>query len=72
MRDIEKVYLTNKKCSEFTKYVAHVIRTELDNDLKNCNYFTCSNEGSRDGSITEQEVIYILYLKDKCTNSHIS
>ena len=65
MRDTEKAYLTDKKCAEFTKYIAHVIRTELDNDLKNCNYFTCLNEGSTDSSITEQEVIYALYLKDR-------
>ena len=64
MRDIGKAYLTDKKCAEFTKYIAHVIRTELDNDLKNCNYFTCLNNGSTVSSITEQEVIYVLYLKD--------
>ena len=66
MRDIGKAYLTDKKCAEFTKYIAQVIRTELelDNDLKNCNYFTCLNNGSTDSSITKQEVIYVLYLKD--------
>ena len=67
MRDIGKAYLTHKKCAEFTKYIAQVIRTELDNDLKNCNcnYFTCLNNGSTDSSITEQEVIYVLHLKDR-------
>ena len=64
VRDIGKAYLTDKKCAEFTKYIAHVIRTESDNDLKNCNYFTCLNNGSTVSSITEQEVIYVLYLKD--------
>ena len=61
MRDIGKAYFTDKKCAEFTKYIAHVIRTELDNDLKNCNCVTCLNEGSTDSSITEQEVIYVSY-----------
>ena len=65
VRDIGKAYLTDKKCAEFTKYVAHVIRTELDTDLKNCNYFTCLNDGSTDSSITEQEIIDVLYLKDE-------
>ena len=60
MRDIGKA----QKCAKFTEYIAHVIRTELDNDLKNCNYFTCLNDGSTDSSITEQEVIYVLNLKD--------
>ena len=35
VRDIGKGYLTDKKRVTFTKYIAHVIRTELDNDLKN-------------------------------------
>ena len=52
VKDIGKAYLTDKKCAEFTKYRAHVIRTKLDNDLKNCNYFTCLNDGSTDSSIT--------------------
>ena len=26
VRDIGKVYLTDKKCPEFTKYIAHVVR----------------------------------------------
>ena len=64
VRGIGKAYLADKKCAEFTKYIANVIRTELDNDLKNCNYFTCLNDGSTDSSITEQEVIYVLYSKD--------
>ena len=64
MRDIGKAYLTtDKKCAECTKYIAHVVRTELDNDLKNCNYFTCLNDVSTDSSITEEEVIYVLYVK---------
>ena len=64
MRDIGQAYLTDKKCTEFTKYIAHVIRTKLENDLKNCNYFTCLNDRSTDSRITEQKVIYVLYLKD--------
>ena len=34
------------------------------NDLKNCNYFICLNDRSTVSSITEQEVIFVLYLKD--------
>ena len=37
-RDVGKAYLTDKKCAEFTKYIAHTVRTELDNELKNCNF----------------------------------
>ena len=72
VRDIGKAYLTDKKCAEFTKNIAHVIRTELDNDLQNCNYIMCLNDESIGSSITEQEVTYVLYLKDRGTNSHIS
>ena len=65
MRDIGKAYLTtDKKCAKCTKYIAHVVRTELDNDLKNCNCFTCLNDVSTDSSITEEEVIYVFYVKD--------
>ena len=64
VRDIGKAYLTGKKCAEFTKNIAHVIRTELDNDLQNCNYIMRLNDESTGSSITEQEVIYVLYLKD--------
>ena len=71
VRDIGKAYLTYKKCAEFTKYIAHVIRIELDNDLENCNYFTDLNEGSTDSSITEQEVINVLYLKQGVPNVDI-
>ena len=72
VRDIGKAYLTDKKCAEFTKNIAHVIRTELDNDLQNCNYIMCLNDESTGSSITEQEVTYVLYLKDRGTNSQIS
>ena len=64
VRDIEKAYLTDKKYAEFTKNIAHVIRTELDNDLQNCNYIMPLNDESTGSSITEQEVIHVLYLKD--------
>ena len=30
VRDIGKVYLTDKKCSEFTQHIANVIREELE------------------------------------------
>ena len=30
VRDIGKVYLTDKKCSEFTQLIANVIREELE------------------------------------------
>ena len=64
VRDIGKAYLTDRKCAEFTKQIAHVIRTELENGMKNCNYFTCLNDGSTDSNITKQDVIYVIYLKD--------
>ena len=44
MKNIEKAYLTDKKCGEFTKYKAHVIREELENDFKNFNFFTGLND----------------------------
>ena len=44
MRNIEKAYLSDKKCVEFSKHKAHVIREELENGLKNFNYFTGLND----------------------------
>ena len=46
--------------AEFTKYNAHVIREELENDLRNC---ACLNDRRTGSSFTEQEVIYISHLK---------
>ena len=48
VRDIGKTYLTDKKYAEFSRYIAHVIRTKLENDLKSCNHFTCLNDRSTD------------------------
>lgn len=35
--DTGKAYSSSTKCAEFSKYIAHVVREELENDLKNCN-----------------------------------
>ena len=69
--DTGKADLNDKKCAEFTKYIVHVTRTELD-DLINCNYFICLNDGSTDSSITKLEVIYVLHLKDRACSLVVS
>ena len=64
IKDIGKGYLTNKSCTEFTDFIAKVQLDTLKQDLAKVNYYTCLSDGSTDSSITEQEVIYVLYLLD--------
>ena len=40
------------------------IKLKLADSLASCNYYSCLNDGSTDSSVTEEEVIFILFSKE--------
>ena len=63
IQNIGEAYLTDLKCAEFTEHISKSIKLKLADDLVSCNYYSYLNDGSRDSSETEEEVIFILLLK---------
>ena len=56
--------LTDCKYVEFTKYISKSNRLKLADDLASCNYYSCLNDGNTNSSVTEEEVIFVLFLKE--------
>ena len=36
----------------------------MADDLTSCNYYSCLNDGSTDSGATDQEVVFVLLLKE--------
>jgi hypothetical protein len=57
-------YGTDRAAAIFTDYIGTVIKNKLTECLKNCRFYCVLCDGSTDSAVSEQELIYILYLKD--------
>lgn len=58
------MYITEPKCSEFTSCIGQAFENELVTALTKSPYFSILTDGSTDASVTEKELIYILYLTE--------
>ena len=56
--------MTDQKCAWFTEYISKSIKSKLADDLTSCNYYSCLNDGSLDSGATDQEVVFVLLLKE--------
>ena len=61
---IGNTYATEHKCKEFTCLIGESMREELLDSLNRSKYMYFSGlmDGSTDASITEQELIYVMYM----------
>ncbi|XP_065679334.1 zinc finger protein 862-like [Hydra vulgaris] len=57
-------YGTDRAAAIFTDYIGTVIKNKLTECLKNCRFYCVLCDGSTYSAVSEQELIYILYLKD--------
>lgn len=59
-----KSYITDRAAADFTDHIAEVSKDELIETIKDANYFSLLTDGSTDSASIEEEVIYLLFLKD--------
>ena len=63
------MYRNERASANFTDTIGTSIRQKLLEDIEKCNYFTLLMDGSIDSIVTEQELIYVLFLDNKGTQS---
>ena len=60
--DVGDVYTTRKQCGEFIDVHGEYIASELKEYLTKAKFYSVLTDGSTDSSITEKEVVYVLYF----------
>ena len=55
-------YLTLDAAAYFADYIGKVMREDLQELICKANYFSVLSDGSTDSSVSEQELIYILFI----------
>ena len=62
--DFGTSYLTDRAAALFAESIAEVEQKKLIDNLKKVRYYSVLNDGSTDSSVTEQELVYALFLVD--------
>lgn len=62
--NIGESYTTDRAAAQFVNAIGTVTRESLKADLEKVHYYSVLNDGSTDISVTEQELVYVLFLKD--------
>nr|XP_033965204.1 zinc finger protein 862-like isoform X2 [Pseudochaenichthys georgianus] len=57
-------YRNDKGCKAFVQAIAEVEKDRVSEDLKASRFFALMGDGSTDISVTEQENVYVRYVKD--------
>jgi hypothetical protein len=60
--DVGDVYATRQQCGMFIDVNGDYIASQLQADLAKVKFYSVLSDGSTDNSITEKEVIYVLYF----------
>jgi hypothetical protein len=60
--DLGNVYTNRKQCAEFVDINAEFIAQQLNEDLTKAKFYSILTDGSTDKSVTEKEVVYVLYF----------
>ncbi|CAB3979843.1 zinc finger 862-like [Paramuricea clavata] len=60
--DLGDVYNNRKQCGEFIDVNAQFIAHQLNEDLTKAKFYSVLTDGSTDNSVTEKEVVYVLYF----------
>ena len=59
---IKPCYRNDRAAAGFVDSIARVTKDSLKYDLGNANYFCVLSDGSTDSSVTEEELVYVLFL----------
>ena len=62
MPGIKKCYRNDRAAANFTDSIAKVTEDSFAKDLAKARYFCILSDGSMDSSITEEELVYVLFL----------
>jgi hypothetical protein len=63
--DIGDAYINRIECTEFIDYHGEYLANKLANDLKEAKFYSVLTDGSTDRSVTEKELVYVLYFDPK-------
>ena len=69
---IKPKYEPSNQAALFTDYIGGEMKKSLAESVANAKYFACLSDGSTDSSVTEQEVVYVLFLDNHVSMSNTS
>lgn len=61
---VGKAYITDRACALFTDYIGAVTKESVAKDIVNARYYSVLSDGSTDSAVIEEELVYVLYLKE--------
>ena len=56
--------MTDRACGIFTDFIGNVLKDSFKRDIANARYYCILNDGISDSSVTEQELVYVLFLSE--------
>ena len=68
--DVGNTYNTEHKCKEFTSLIGETMRSEVLGSLMQAKYISILMDGSTDCSVTEKELIYVMYVNSGKPECH--
>ncbi|CAB3995601.1 zinc finger 862-like [Paramuricea clavata] len=69
--DIGNAYVNRIECADFIDYHGEYLSKTLTNDLKEAKFYSVLTDGTTDCSVTEKELVYVLYFNPKQTGENI-
>ena len=60
--DVQKGYRTDRAAAIFIDFIAELMKLSLKESLMKAKYYSILQDGSTDTSVSEQELIYVLFL----------
>ena len=63
--DIGEVYENRIECDNFIDYPGEYLSKTLENDLSEVHFYSVLTDGTTDCSVTEKELLYVLYFDPK-------
>ncbi|XP_041376382.1 zinc finger protein 862-like [Gigantopelta aegis] len=67
----DQAYTNHKQCAEFVDIHGQFIASKLHDDLSKAKFYSVLTDGSTDKSVTEKEVVYVLYFDPYSKNDEI-
>ena len=62
--EVQKRYRNDRAAAIFIDYIAEQMKVPQKECLLNAKYYSILQDGSTDTSISEQELVYVLFLND--------
>ncbi|CAB4004512.1 zinc finger 862-like [Paramuricea clavata] len=69
--DIGNAYVNRIECADFIDYHGEYLSKTLTNDLKEAKFYSVLTDGTTDCSVTEKELVYVLFASLGITNNEL-